>query len=398
MLHQGHLSATRRWPLSIACTWGGLFAAWAIGWAPAPCWAEQTEGKPVNIGNIEKDPFGVTAEGVAVDRYTLRNSHGMTVRLITYGATVTELLVPDRKGKPADVALGFDNLVQYETQSPYFGCTAGRVAFRISAGKFTLDGKPYQLTINAAPHHLHGGTKGLSKVVWHGEPLADPASPAVKFTYHSPDGDQGYPGNLDTTVVYTLTSDNELKIDYTAVTDRATPVNLTHHTYFNLDGAGSGTVLRHVLQVRAGHYAPDGARSMPSGHIDSVAGTPWDLRMPTTLGDRMQPESKVAGGYDSCFVVDRTGPGPVPVAALVGPSSGRRMDVLSTEPALVLYTANYLDGSLHGKQGAVYGKHAGICLETAHLPDSVNRPEFPSIILRPGQTYRQTCIYRFSTQ
>ncbi len=391
----------------------------------------------MNTIGIEKDRFGVTADGVAVDRYTLRNARGMTVRLITYGATVTELLVPDRNGKLADVALGFDSLAQYETQSPYFGCTAGRVAFRINEGKFTLDGKPYRLTINAAPHHLHGGAKGLSKVVWRAEPLAEAASsvsgwdtnpkrqrgpslaprvgvtgaeictqkgkspdlaPAVKFTHRSPDGDQGYPGNLDVTVVYTLTTENELKIDYTAVTDQPTPVNLTHHTYFNLKGAGSGAILDHVLQVRAGRYAPSDDKGIPSGRIATVAGTPWDLRTPTILGDPVQPGSAVAGGYDACYLVDRSDPGPVLMATLTAPAHGRRLDILSTEPALVLYTGNYLDGSLRGKQHAVYGKHSGVCLETAHLPDSVNRPEFPLIILRPGETYRQTCIYRFSAR
>ncbi len=239
----------------------------------------------MNAPPIAKDRFGVTADGVPVNRYTLRNAHGMTVRLITYGATVTELLVPDRNGKPADVALGFDNLAQYETESPYFGSTAGRVAFRINEGKFTLDGRTYQLTINNPPHHLHGGTKGLSKVVWHAEPLADSVAPAVKLTHRSPAGDQGYPGNLDVTVVYTLTAENELKIEYTATTDRATPVNLTHHTYFNLNGAGSGSVLDHVLQIRAGRYAPTDERGIPSGRIATVAGTPRDFRTLTAFGE-----------------------------------------------------------------------------------------------------------------
>lgn len=354
----------------------------------------------MNTHRIEKDRFGTTADGTAVDRYTLHNSHGMTVRLITYGATVTELLVPDRQGKPADVALGFDNLPQYETQSPYFGCTAGRVAFRINQGKFTLEGKPYSLTINAAPHHLHGGTKGLSKVVWHAEPLIASAAPAVKCTYRSPDGDQGYPGNLDVTVIYTLTDENELKIEYAAETDRPTPVNLTHHTYFNLNGAGSGAILDHVLQIHQVHgdrYVPTDDKGIPTGRIATVAGTPRDFRTPTAIGARMQPGSEVAGGYDGCYVFYRSGPKPVLMATLTAPATGRRLEVLSTELALILYTGNYLDGTLHGKQRAVYGKHAGVCLETAHLPDSVNRPEFPSIILRPGETYRQTCIYRFST-
>jgi aldose 1-epimerase len=351
----------------------------------------------MNKIGLEKDPFGTTADGTAVDRYTLRNSRGMAVRLITYGATVTELLVPDRDGKIADVALGFDRLAQYETESPYFGCTAGRVAFRISQGTFTLDGTRYRLTINAPPHHLHGGTKGLSKVVWRGEPLPSPAAPAVKFTHRSPHDDQGYPGNLDVSVVYTLSDENELKIEYTAVCDRPTPVNLTHHTYFNLNGAGSGTILGHVLQLYASRYTLLDGKGIPSGQIAAVAGTPLDFQAPAAIGARMKPGSPVAGGYDQSYLVDRTGPGLVRMATLLAPESGRRLEVLSTEPALIVYTGNYLDGTLRGKGGAVYGKHAGVCLETAHLPDSVNRFEFPSIILRPGQTYRQTCIYRFST-
>ncbi len=378
-------------------TWGGVLAVWLIGCLPALAWTDRAEEKPMNRPGIEKDRFGATADGVAIDRYTLRNST-LTVRLITYGATVTELLTPDRNGKPADVVLGFDNLAQYETQSPYFGCTTGRVAFRITQGKFNLDGKSYHLTINDPPHHLHGGTKGLSKAVWHAEPLTGPAGPAVKLTHRSPDGDQGYPGNLDVTVVYTLVGESDLKIEYTAVTDRPTPVNLTHHTYFNLNGAGRGTVLDHVLQLHAGRYAPTDSKGIPSGRIDTVAGTPLDFRQPTTIGERMQAGSQVASGYDASYLVDRQGPGPVLVATLDAPASGRRVEVLSTEPALVLYTGNYLDGTLHGKQHAIYGKHAGVCLETAHLPDSVNRPEFPSIILRPGQSYRQTCIYRFSAR
>ena len=373
--------------------WAALLAGWLI------CGPAGTaEGAPpMNKIGIEKDPFGTTADGAAVDRYTLRNSRGMAVRLITYGATVTELVVPDRDGKLADVALGFERLAQYETESPYFGSTAGRVAFRISQGQFTLDGTPYHLTINAPPHHLHGGTKGLSKVVWQAEPVVGGAAPAVKFTHRSPDGDQGYPGNLDVSVVYTLTGENELKIEYTAVCDRRTPVNLTHHTYFNLNGAGSGTVLGHVLKLHAGRYTLLDGKGIPSGRIAAVAGTPLDFQAPVVIGARMKPGSPVAGGYDQSYLVDRTGPGLVRVATLLAPESGRRLEVLSTEPALIVYTGNYLDGTLRGKGGAVYGKHAGVCLETAHLPDSVNRPEFPSIILRPGQTYRQTCIYRFST-
>jgi aldose 1-epimerase len=347
---------------------------------------------------IEKDRFGVTADGTQVDRYTLRNARGMTVRLITFGATVTELWVPDRNGDRADVVLGFDGMEPYERPRTYFGCTVGRVAFRIDEGRFTLDGRPYQLTVNAPPHHLHGGTKGLSKLVWRAEPVAGLAGSAVRFTCRSPDGDQGYPGTLDVSVVYTLTEQNELRIEYRATTDRPTPVSLTHHGYFNLAGAGRGDVLGHVLQLQAAGRPVGGERGMPTGAIEPVAGTPFDFRAPKTIAKDMQPGTKAADGFDTAFVVERPGEGLVPVARLSDPGSGRVMEVLSTQPAVVLYTANYLDGSLVGKGGVPYGKHSALCLETSHLPNSVNRPEFPSIILRPGEAYEQTCVYRFAVE
>ena len=347
---------------------------------------------------IEKDRFGITADGIPVDRYTLRNAGGTTVRLITFGATVTELWVPDRNGARADVVLGFDDLALYERSRTYFGCTVGRVAFRIDEGRFTLDGRPHQLSINAAPHHLHGGTKGLSKIVWQAEPLDSPAGPAVRFTCRSPDGDQGYPGTLDVAVVYTLTANDELRIEYRATADRPTPVSLTHHGYFNLAGAATGDVLGHVLQMEVAGRAVSDDRGMPTGGIASVAGTAFDFRTPKTIAQDMRPGTETAAGFDTAFVVERRGDGLVPVARLVEPGSGRVLEVLSTEPAVVLYTGNYLDGTLVGKGGVAYRKHAGLCLETAHLPDSVNRPEFPAIILRPGATYTQTCVYRFGVQ
>jgi aldose 1-epimerase len=352
------------------------------------------------MNGIEKDRFGTTADGTPVDRYTLRNAHGMTVRLITYGATVTELLVPDRNGRLGDVVLGFDQLAGYESPAnPYFGASVGRVAFRIPAGKFTLEGKPYQLDINAAPHHLHGGSKGFSRLVWKAEPLAGP-SPAVRFTLRSPDGDQGYPGNLEASVTYSLTDGNDLVIQYTATADRPTPVNFTHHSYFNLAGAGSGDVLKHVLQLEASRYTPLNAKTISSGEIASVAGTPYDLRQPTVIGARIQPGSEMADGLDSSFVVDaaENRAAPARVATLSEPTTGRVLEVLSTQPAIVVYTANGLDGTLTGKQGAHYAKQAAVCLETAHLPNAINCPEFQSIILRPGQTYRHTCVYRFSAR
>jgi aldose 1-epimerase len=341
---------------------------------------------------IEKDNFGKTADGTTVERYTLTGAGGMTVKIISYGATVTELLVPDRRRRVDDVVLGFDNLRQYETESPYFGCTAGRVAFRITNAEFVLNGKTYRLTRNSEQHHLHGGTRGLSKVVWRAEPLAEPKAPGVRFRYRSPDGDQGYPGNLDVAVVYTVTPQNELKIDYTASADQDTPVNLTHHSYFNLAGAGSGDVRGHVLHLDADRYTPMTPAAIPTGKIASVKGTPYDFTRGKTIG----AEIDKVGGYDLSYLRSAAGRTLARVALLTEPVSGRRMEVLSTSPALVLYTGNYLDGSLRGKGEAVYPKHAGLCLETGYLPDSMHQPTFPSIILPMGKTYRETCIYRFS--
>ncbi|MBM4088744.1 MAG: galactose mutarotase [Planctomycetes bacterium] len=339
--------------------------------------------------SVDRDLFGVTKDGVPVERYTLHNARGMTVRIITYGATVTELLAADRHGQLADVVLGFDNLHQYETVNPYFGSTIGRVAFRTTNAEFTLDGRTYRLTRNAGPHHLHGGTRGLSHVVWQAEPLFNTDSPAVRFRCHSPDGDQGYPGNLDASVVFTLSDTCALHIDYLATTDQATPVNLTHHSYFNLAGAAAGDVLGHLLQLAADRHTPTDAALIPTGEIATVRNTPFDFQEKTEIGARIE----AAGGYDLSYL--RSADSDL-VATLEDPVSGRRMEVTSTSPAIVLYTGNYLDGTLHGKESAVYRKHAAVCLETGHLPDSVHQPAFPSIIVRPGDTYRERCTYRFS--
>lgn len=343
---------------------------------------------------IERDAFGKTADGLEVDRYTLRNV-GVTVRLITYGATVTELWAPDRQGTAADLVLGFDQLSQYETQSPYFGCAIGRVAFRIAGGKFDLDGRSYQLTLNDGSDHLHGGVKGFSHAVWQAEPLPNPIAPAVRLTYRSPDGDQGYPGTLDVAVVYTLTRNGELRIDYTATTDRPTLVNLTHHSYFNLAGAGCGDVLGHVLQMDADRWIPAEKPDLPSGEVASAAGTPFDFTKPTAIGARIDQIGGPTQGYDLAYLHNHPGGNMARVATLHEPRSGRTMDVSTNEPAIVLYTGNYLDGSLRGKGGMVYGRHAGVCLETGRPPDAVHHPNFPSTILRPGQVYQHTCVYQF---
>ncbi len=350
-----------------------------------------------NVG-IEKGVFGVTADGIQVDRYTLRNVSGMTVRLITYGATVIELCVPDREGRFSDVVLGFDRLEQYETESPYFGCIVGRVAFRITHGRFELDGNSYQLTLNTGPHHLHGGVKGLSRVVWEAEPIESGEGPAVKLSYRSPDGDQGYPGNLDVAAVYTLNDQDEMQIDYTAKTDRPTPVNLTHHGYFNLAGAGSGDVWSHVLWLKADRYSVTDEAIIPTGELVPVEGTRLDFTTPTALGARLDHAGGQVVGYDLAYLLDRQDDSLVHMATMHEPVSGRVMEVDTTAPAMIFYTGEYLDGTLEGKGGVVYPRHAGFCLEPGHLPDSVHHPGFPSVILRPGETYRQTSLYRFSTK
>lgn len=341
---------------------------------------------------IEKDVFGTTADGVTVDRYSLWSRSGAVARIITYGATVTELHLPDRNGRLDDVVLGFDNLRQYETESPYFGCVAGRVAFRIAEGRFELDGQSYQLTLNNGRHHLHGGTRGFSKVVWSAEPVERAAGPALKLSYSSPDGDQGYPGNLKASALFTLTHDGELDIEFTATSDRPTPVNLTHHGYFNLAGSVSGNVLGHELEVAARRYPRLDDDLTPTGEILPVKGTPLDFTTPTVVGARCE------GNYDLAYQLDEPRDTPARVATLYDPATGRVMEVHTTAGALIVYSGVYLDGTLRGKGGAIYAKNAGICLETGHLPDAVNRPEFASPIIRPGQTYRHRCVYRFSTR
>lgn len=346
---------------------------------------------------IEKDVFGTTADGTQVDRYTLRNANGMAVRVITFGATVTELYAPDREGRLRDVVLGFDNLRQYETQSPYFGAIVGRVAFRITKGQFELDGKSYQLTLNSGPHHLHGGVKGLAWCVWEATPVDRVGAQAVKLTLLSPDGDQGYPGNLEVAVVYSLNERNELRIDYAATTDRPTPVNLTHHSYFNLAGAGSGDVLDHVLWLDADRYSVTDAAVIPTGELAPVQGTRFDFTRPTAFGARMD-RAAASPGYDLAYVVRGHDGSLRHVATVREPTTGRVLEVDTTAPAVVLYTGEYLDGTLQGKGGAVYPRHGGFCVEPGHLPDSVHHPNFPSVVLRPGETYRQTSPYRFSAK
>ena len=340
---------------------------------------------------VQRSSFGTLPDGTAVDLFTLTNAHGLVAKITNYGTIITELHVPDRVGNLGDVVLGFDNLDQYLKVHPYFGCTVGRVANRIAKAQFTLDGHTYKLAVNNGPNHLHGGIKGFDKMVWKADP--QPGA-AVKFSYSSPDGEEGYPGKLDVTVTIALTDANELKIDYAAITDKPTPVNLTNHSYFNL--AGAGDILNHELTLMAEYHTPSDANSIPTGEIKSVKGTPMDFTIPKPIGSRFSQIKREPVGYDNNFVLNSGGKKLALAARVYEPQSGRVLELQTTEPGVQLYTANYLDGSLIGKGGTVYRQHCGFCLETQHYPDSVNKPKFPPIILRPGQTYRQTTVHKFT--
>jgi aldose 1-epimerase len=357
--------------------------------------------EPKGKGMVQKTAFGKTGDGTPVEAYVLSNGAGMKAKVITYGATLTELHVPDRDGKFDDVVLGFDDLKGYLDGHPFFGSTVGRVANRIAKGKFTLDGKEYTLAINNKPNSLHGGNKGFDKVVWKAEVLPEVADGvAVKFTYKSPDGEEGYPGTLTATVTYTLTEQNELKLDYTATTDKATPVNLTNHSYFNLAGPKSGDVLGHELMVTADKYTPTDETLIPTGEIKSVKGTPLDFTTPATIGSRIEQLKGKGdpGGYDHNFVLNSEGKKLALAARVSEPKTGRILELSTTEPGVQFYTGNFLDGKTKGKGGVAYGKHQGFCLECQHFPDSVNHANFPSTILMPGKTYTQTTVHKFSAK
>jgi aldose 1-epimerase len=345
--------------------------------------------------SVQKMDFGKTADGMQVDVYVLTNGQGMQAKVMSYGAILTELHVPDRTGTLADVVLGFDNLAAYLKGHPHFGAVVGRVANRIARGRFTLEGKEYKLAINNGPNSIHGGIKGFDKKLWQAGSIHSSDQVGVTLFYRSADREEAYPGNLDTLVTYWLTDENELQIDYVATTDKPTPVNLTNHSYFNLAGAGSGDVLGHELILMADQYTPVDDTSIPTGQLKSVQGTPLDFTRPTPIGSHIN-ELPATKGYDHNFVLGGQ-QGTLRLAARVRePRSGRVMEMLTTEPCVQLYTANGLDGKLKGKDGAAFGQHGALCLEAQHAPDSVNQPTFPSIVLKPGQSYRQTTVYKFS--
>jgi aldose 1-epimerase len=351
--------------------------------------------------SIQKDAFGVMPDGQKVKLYTLTNDNGMEVRIINYGAIVTVLKVPDRDGHIDDVALGYETLDEYLKDTPYFGAIVGRYGNRIDKGKFTIDGTEYTLAANDGENHLHGGNKGFDKVVWDAKKVKRSDAVGVKLSYLSKDMEEGYPGNLDCTVTYYLTEDNELEIDYTATTDKATPVNLTFHGYFNLAGQGNGDILDHKLMLNADYFTPVDEGLIPTGQLRPVKGTPMDFTTPTAIGKRINRETKqlkYGKGYDHNWVLNDWDQTLKLAASVYEPTCGRFMEVFTTEPGIQFYCGNFLDGSNVGKGGKVYEHRYGFCLETQHFPDSPNKPEFPSAILRPGDTYTQKTVYKFSTK
>ncbi len=350
---------------------------------------------------IGTKPFGALPNGREVDLYTLTNSNGMRSSIATYGGIVTSLTAADRRGELADVVLGFDNLDAYLAGHPYFGAIIGRYGNRIAKGTFTLDGQTYTLARNNNGNHLHGGVTGFDKALWSAKPEFHPDGPRLQLTHVSADGEEGYPGRLDVTVDYTLTHDNELRIDYRAATDKPTHVNLTNHSYFNLAGTGGGDILNHEVMINADRFTPVDEGLIPTGEIRGVDGTPMDFRNPMVVGARIDNDDEqlhLGNGYDHNWVLNSDDSSLHLAARVTDPASGRVMDVLTSEPGVQFYTANFLDGSITGRGGTVYGRRCALCLETQHFPASPNRQEFPTTVLRPSDVYESTTIYRFSAE
>ena len=352
----------------------------------------------VGLAGIRHTVFANTAEGTSVELFTLKNSKGVEAEITNYGGIVVSLKVPDRNHRLDDVVLGFADLDSYRRKHPYFGALVGRYANRIAKGAFALEGKTYKLAVNNGENSLHGGLVGFDKRVWDAKSQSAAAGPALELTYISKDGEEGYPGNLAVKVIYTLTENNELKIDYTATTDKTTVINLTNHNYFNLAGEGSSTILGHELILNADRFTPVGATQIPTGELRKVADSPFDFRTPFKIGARIDSKDEqlqVGMGYDHNFIINDYDGSLRSAAKVYEPTSGRTLEVLTTEPGVQFYSGNNLDGSLVGKSGKKYQRRFGFCLEAQHFPDSPNKPEFPSVVLKPGQTYHQTTIYRF---
>lgn len=364
----------------------------------ALCLVSCASNKPMS-GSITKSPFG-QADGKAVDLYTLRNSHGAEAQICNYGGIVTSLKVADKSGKFTDVVLGYDNLDGYIKSTPYFGALVGRYGNRIANAKFKLDGKEYTLAQNNGVNSLHGGVKGFDKVVWAAKSMLTKSGPALELNYTSKDGEEGFPGNLKVTAVYTLTEDSALRVDFTATTDADTHCNLTHHSYFNF--AGKGDVLNHVVQINADRFTPVDGSLIPTGTLQPVKETPFDFTTPTLVGARIKNDDaqlKLGNGYDHNWVLNKPKAGELTLAATVTEAtSGRVMEVWTTEPGMQFYSGNFLDGTITGKGGWTYQFRDGFCMEPQHYPDSPNQPGFPTTVLKPGQTYKNTIIYKFSVR
>jgi aldose 1-epimerase len=364
--------------------------------AVAACGTRSQDAPTGKEATVTREPFGMTPEGDTVELFTLTNASGVELRAMTYGGIIVSLKVPDRDGKPGDVVLGYDSLAGYLRSSPYFGAIVGRYANRIAKGAFTLDGKAYHLAINNPPNALHGGLRGFDKVVWDGEPFSDARGTGVVFRHTSPDGDEGYPGTVMVQVTYTLTDSNDVVIDYEATTDKATPINLSQHSYFNL--AGSGSILGHELMIAADSFTPIDSTFIPTGAITPVAGTPFDFRTPHPIGERIDADNeqlRYAGGYDHNFVLNHPGMGLALAARVSDSASGRVLEIRTDQPGVQFYSGNFLDGTITGKQGVVYAHRSGLALETQHFPDSPNHPNFPSTILEPGQQFRSRTLWHF---
>jgi len=364
-------------------------------------WLNGTPSMIAEDPSITSKPFGITTDHKEATLFTLKNAVGATATITNYGGIVTSLTIPDRKGKFTDVVLGFKTLADYEKKSPYFGALIGRYGNRIAKGTFSLDGKTYHLPVNNAPNSLHGGLKGFDKVVWDAAPSLTKQGPSLRLSYTSKDGEQGYPGKLSISATYTLTNKNALRLVFRATTDKKTIVNLTHHSYFNLSGQGGGDILNHVVTLHAGRFTPVDKDLIPTGILQPVQGTPFDFKKATPIGARIaqnDPQLKFANGYDHNWIADKP-PGKLAVVAKVeDPKSGRVLEVLSTEPGFQFYTGNFLDGTLTGKGGKPYPFRGAFCIEPQHYPDSPNHKNFPSVVLKPGETYKNTIIYRFSTE